>query len=56
MIPVTISVGVAPMQPQMADSMALLASADEGLYAAKRDGKNCTRSAPIAAVSSPTNS
>ena len=39
-IPVTVSVGVAGLSAEHTDSMALLAAADNALYAAKRGGRN----------------
>jgi diguanylate cyclase (GGDEF)-like protein len=39
-IPVTISVGVAALEPGMADADAMLAAADAQLYAAKQAGRN----------------
>jgi len=39
-IPVTISVGVAELAPEMADAEAMLAAADAQLYAAKQAGRN----------------
>jgi len=39
-IPVTISVGVAALEPAMADAEAMLAAADAQLYAAKQAGRN----------------
>ena len=39
-IPVTISVGVAALAPEMADAEAMLAAADAQLYAAKQAGRN----------------
>lgn len=40
---VTTSVGVAALGPELADGPALIAAADQALYQAKRDGKNCVR-------------
>lgn len=40
---VTTSVGVAALGPDVADGQALIAAADQALYQAKRDGKNCVR-------------
>lgn len=40
---VTTSVGVAALGPEIADGEALIAAADQALYQAKRDGKNCVR-------------
>lgn len=40
---VTTSVGVASLGPDVADGQALIAAADQALYQAKRDGKNCVR-------------
>jgi diguanylate cyclase (GGDEF)-like protein len=39
-IPVTISVGVTVLSPEMADAEAMLAAADTQLYAAKMAGRN----------------
>jgi len=39
----SISVGVACRSPEMEGYNALVKAADEGVYAAKRDGKNCVR-------------
>lgn len=39
-IPVTLSIGLAQMPPDMADPLAFIALADEQLYAAKRGGRN----------------
>jgi diguanylate cyclase (GGDEF)-like protein len=39
-IPVTISVGVTPLSPEMQDAEAMLAAADTQLYAAKMAGRN----------------
>jgi len=41
----SISVGVASRAPNMKDYEELIRLADEGLYAAKRDGNNCVRTA-----------
>lgn len=40
----SISVGVGTRTPDMAEHEELLKAADEGVYAAKRDGRNCVRS------------
>ncbi len=40
---VTTSVGVSSLGPEIADGQALIAAADQALYQAKRDGKNCVR-------------
>jgi diguanylate cyclase (GGDEF)-like protein len=37
----SVSVGVAALTPAMRDSEALLRAADEGVYLAKRRGRNC---------------
>ena len=37
---VTVSVGIAGLSAEHTDSMALLAAADDALYAAKRAGRN----------------
>jgi two-component system, cell cycle response regulator len=42
-IPVTISMGVATLDAETADSAALIKRADERLYEAKRAGRNCVR-------------
>lgn len=39
-IPVTLSIGIAQMTPEMTDPLAFIAAADERLYEAKRDGRN----------------
>jgi diguanylate cyclase (GGDEF)-like protein len=39
-VPVTISVGVAELVPEMDDADAMLAAADKKLYAAKEAGRN----------------
>jgi diguanylate cyclase (GGDEF)-like protein len=44
-IPVTISIGVAAMRPGDASLDAVTARADEALYRAKREGRNCVRAA-----------
>ena len=41
----SISVGVAARAPGMENHEELIRLADEGLYAAKRDGNNCVRTA-----------
>lgn len=41
-IPITISVGVASLQPTMTTSEELLRIADQALYEAKKNGRNCT--------------
>lgn len=41
-IPITISVGVASLQPAMTTSEELLRVADQALYEAKKNGRNCT--------------
>lgn len=43
MLRVTTSVGVASLGPEVPDGQALIAAADQALYQAKRDGKNCVR-------------
>ncbi|MBJ7518076.1 MAG: sensor domain-containing diguanylate cyclase [Solirubrobacteraceae bacterium] len=40
---VTTSVGVASLGAEVPDGQALIAAADQALYQAKRDGKNCVR-------------
>lgn len=40
---VTTSVGVAALGAEITDGQALIAAADQALYQAKRDGKNCVR-------------
>jgi len=40
----SISIGLATRVPGMQDHESLIKSADKGVYAAKRDGKNCVRS------------
>lgn len=40
---VTTSVGVAALAPEITDGQGLIAAADQALYQAKRDGKNCVR-------------
>jgi diguanylate cyclase (GGDEF)-like protein len=42
-IPVTISMGVATLDPETADSAALIKRADDLLYEAKKAGRNCVR-------------
>jgi two-component system cell cycle response regulator len=42
-IPVTISVGVASLEPETTDAEAMLAAADAHLYAAKQAGRNAAR-------------
>ena len=42
---VSVSIGVTRQTPMDADLTALLARADQALYMAKRDGRNCMRSA-----------
>jgi diguanylate cyclase (GGDEF)-like protein len=42
-IPVTVSMGVATLDPDTADSGALIKRSDENLYEAKRAGRNCVR-------------
>ncbi|HEY0711362.1 MAG TPA: GGDEF domain-containing protein, partial [Polyangia bacterium] len=42
-IPVTISMGVATLDPETADSAALIKRADDRLYEAKNSGRNCVR-------------
>ncbi len=44
----SISVGVALRTDVMGAPDALLKAADEGVYLAKRDGKNCVRSSQVA--------
>ncbi|BFM47984.1 hypothetical protein THO17_01470 [Marinomonas sp. THO17] len=39
-IPVTISIGLAPISPEVTRYEEILAAADKGLYAAKRNGRN----------------
>ncbi|MDA3945068.1 MAG: GGDEF domain-containing protein [Helicobacteraceae bacterium] len=40
----SISIGVAARSPEMKEYESLIKRADDGVYAAKRDGKNCVRS------------
>ena len=41
-VPLTISIGVAEKGEGMADMNALVNRADDSLYAAKKQGRNCT--------------
>jgi diguanylate cyclase (GGDEF)-like protein len=41
--PLTLSIGLTSMVPAGEDAASLLARVDEALYAAKNDGRNCTR-------------
>lgn len=43
--PVTISLGVAAMPPDPDDALSLIRQADQALYQAKRNGRNCVRRA-----------
>ena len=45
---ITLSVGVADLRPDMADSFALLGAADHALYEAKRNGRNQVMDTPPA--------
>lgn len=45
-IPVTCSIGVAAMTPEVESSAALFELADAGVYRAKSAGRNCVRTAP----------
>jgi diguanylate cyclase (GGDEF)-like protein len=45
-VSVTASIGVATFRPEFSSPRDLVAAADEALYWAKRDGRNCVRSAP----------
>jgi diguanylate cyclase (GGDEF)-like protein len=40
-VPVTISIGVAALTPEMTSWESLLSAADQALYQAKADGRNC---------------
>jgi diguanylate cyclase (GGDEF)-like protein len=58
-IRITSSFGVACARPNEIDSTPLIARADEALYRAKRDGRNCVRVAedlPVAAAPRPASS
>jgi diguanylate cyclase (GGDEF)-like protein len=49
-IAVTASFGVTAITPGEVDTQAVMARADKALYRAKRDGRNCVRFSPEAAV------
>ena len=44
-LPVSVSIGLTHLQPGDADIKTLLARADQALYVAKREGRDCVRSA-----------
>jgi diguanylate cyclase (GGDEF)-like protein len=48
-VEVTTSVGVATLGAEITDGPGLIAAADQALYQAKRDGKNCVRCASLPA-------